>query len=237
MHEPHAHDTVCTPPTQRVLFPARRMPPMSTQAPPKTHCPNCGAKLHRLDLSLCAYCAMPLDIAGGATKVDDETLARLKRMREHAVFPAAMAFTPRDPRVEKKASRLLAWGSVALVLALLAGAWWTLTQLAKSSGMVPGVIAIVLLVISVVLLTLPGWMRRASDARPLLRRPAIVVVRRSEMSDKGETSYWFTLRFDDGSEGEFRRPGLGTMYEPMANGYSGIAYTLGVDLVDFRRLS
>ena len=37
--------------------------------------------------------------------------------------------------------------------------------------------------------------------------------------------------------GEFERPGLGTMYEPMANGYSGIAYTRGADLVDFRRLT
>ena len=46
----------------------------------------------------------------------------------------------------------------------------------------------------------------------------------------------FMLRFDDGSEGEFRRPGLGTAYEPMANGTSGIAYTRGPDLVDFRRL-
>jgi hypothetical protein len=209
---------------------------MSTQAPAKTHCPNCGAKLHRPDLSLCAYCAMPLDIAGGATKVDDETIARLKRMREHAVFPAAMEFTPRDPRVEKKASKLLAWGSVALVLALLAGAWWVVAQVSKSPGTIPAVIAGALLAVSIVLLVVPGWMRRASDARPLLRRPAIVVVRRSEMSEKGDTSYWFTLRFDDGSEGEFRRPGLGTMYEPMANGYSGIAYTRGVELVDFRKL-
>jgi hypothetical protein len=79
-------------------------------------------------------------------------------------------------------------------------------------------------------------LRRSSDAQLLLRRPAHVVVRRSEMSPKGETSYWFMLRFDDGSEGEFRRPGLGTAYEPMANGYSGIAYTRGVELVDFRRL-
>jgi len=38
--------------------------------------PNCGAKLHRPDLSLCAYCAMPLDIASGPPKVDDETIAR-----------------------------------------------------------------------------------------------------------------------------------------------------------------
>jgi hypothetical protein len=179
---------------------------------------------------------MPLDIASGTPVVDDETIQRLKRMREHAHFPAALAFTPRDPRVEKSASRLLAWGSVALVLGVLAGAWWFLGVLAHASGVVPASIAAVLLAASAVLLLLPAMMRRSSDARALMRRPAYVVVRRSEMSKKGETSYWFTLRFDDGSEGEFRRPGLGTMYEPMANGSAGIAYTRGAELIDFRRL-
>jgi hypothetical protein len=180
---------------------------------------------------------MPLDIASGPPVVDDETIQRLKRMREHKFFPAAMAFTPRDPRVEKKASRLLAWGSVALVLGLIAGMWTLYSMLGESPSVLCGSIAAVLLATSAVLLILPGWMRRASDARPLLRRPAFVVVRRSEMSQDGETSYWFTLRFDDGSEGEFRRPGLGTMYEPMANGYAGIAYTRGAELIDFRKLT
>jgi hypothetical protein len=209
---------------------------MPTTALPKTHCPNCGAKLHRPDLSLCAYCAMPLDIAAGPPKVDDETIGRLKRMREHANFPAAMAFVPRDPRVEKKAVRLLVWGSVALIVGVLAGLGWSVSMLAHAPSVVAGSSALVLLCVSAVLLFVPTMMRKSSDAQPLMRRPAHVVVRRSEMSEKGETSYWFTLRFDDGSEGEFRRPGLGTMYEPMANGYSGIAYTRGVELVDFRRL-
>jgi hypothetical protein len=209
---------------------------MATSAPPKTHCPNCGAKLHRPDLSLCAYCAMPLDI-GATTKVDDETIQRLKRMREHANFPAAMAFTPRDPRVERKAARILAYASAAAVLAGVAGlvalvAWWR-----EWNVVVPAAIAGAFLVLAIVLLVVPASMRRASDARPLLRRPALVVVRRSEMSPDGHTSYFFTLRFDDGSEGEFERPGLGTMYEPMANGYSGIAYSRGAELVDFRRLT
>jgi hypothetical protein len=210
---------------------------MTTTTAPKTHCPNCGAKLHRPDLSLCAYCAMPLDIAAGTPKVDDETIQRLKRMREHKNFAHAMTFTPRDPRVERKASKLLALGSLALVLGALFAIWWLVAVLRDGATVVPAVIAGALLATSAVLLILPAWMRRASDALPLLRRPAIVVVRRSEMSDDGDTSYWFTLRFDDGSEGEFRRPGLGTMYEPMANGYTGVAYTRGAELVDYRRLS
>jgi hypothetical protein len=81
------------------------------------------------------------------------------------------------------------------------------------SLVVPSVIAAAFLVLAIVLFAVPASMRRSSDARPLLRRPALVVVRRSEMSMDGQTNYYFTLRFDDGSEGEFQRPGLGTMYE------------------------
>lgn len=208
---------------------------MTTQTAPRTHCPNCGAKLHRPDLSLCAYCATPLDL-GAAAKVDDETIQRLKRMREHEKFAAALGFTPRDPRVERKAARILTWGSVAAVVCALAWlvvllSWWRGWSLT-----LPIAVAASLSVVAFALLAVPGVMRRASDARPLLKRPALVVVRRSEMSADGGTNYYFTLRFDDGAEGEFHRPGLGTMYEPMANGTSGIAYTRGADLVDFRRL-
>lgn len=208
---------------------------MTAQAPPLTHCPNCGAKLHRPDLSLCAYCAMPLSL-GATAQVDLESIQRLKRMREHANFAAALAFVPRDPRVERRAAGLLTYGSVAIVLGVIAGlvtlvAWWR-----GWNVIVPGTIAGMLVLVAVVLYVLPASMRRASDARPLLKRPALVVLRRSEMAEDGGTNYYFTLRFDDGSEGEFHRPGLGTMHEPMANGYSGIAYTRGADLVDFRRL-
>lgn len=211
----------------------------TTEAPAKAKCPNCGAVLHRPDLSLCAYCAMPLNI-GSSRVVDDETISRLKRMREHANFPAAMAFTPRDPRVEKKAARLLTYGSIAVVVAALAGITW-LVAFGTGHGTATwalafGGVATVALLAAIVLLVVPAAMRKTSDAQALMKRPALVVLRRSEMGLDGDTNYYFTLRFDDGSEGEFHRPGLGTMYEPMANGYSGIAYTRGADLVDFRRL-
>jgi hypothetical protein len=72
----------------------------------------------------------------------------------------------------------------------------------------------------------------------MLRRPAMVGIRRSETDAvKGGTTYYFTLRFDDGSEGEFLWPGQGTAYDPLSNGYTGVAYTRGPKLVDFRRLT
>jgi len=65
------------------------------------------------------------------------------------------------------------------------------------------------------------------------------VRRRSETSESGRraaTTYFFLLHFDDGSEGEFSWPGQGTMYEPMPNGTTGLAYTLGDRLLDFRKM-
>jgi len=81
--------------------------------------------------------------------------------------------------------------------------------------------------------------RRKAESLPLLRRPALVVSRRSSTSEhrgRAATTYFFTLHFDDASEGEFRWPGQGTMYEPMPNGTTGLAYTRGERLVEFRKL-
>lgn len=203
----------------------------------RTHCPTCGAKLHRTDLSLCAYCATPLNIADAPSKVDDATLQRLKRLREHASFPAAMAFRPLDREVEKRCAAILARGTVLVLAALPPGAAaiWCATH--AHGWIALAILAGAFAAAGVALLCVPPILRKRSLAEPMMRRPALVVVRRSETSDdRASTTYYFTLRFDDGSEGEFEWPGQGTSYEPLANGYTGIAYTSGTKLVDFRRL-
>jgi predicted nucleic acid-binding Zn ribbon protein len=210
---------------------------MATAAPPRTHCPTCGAKLHRTDLSLCAYCATPLSIADAPGRVDDETIQRLKRLREHAGFAAAMAFSPLDREAERQRATLLTAGALALLLAVVPAlglAWSAL----HGDRWIPWAIAAAPLALAgVVLLALRGSSRRAAEKKPMLRRPALVVVRRSETGAESGTTYYFTLRFDDGAEGEFAWPGQGTSYEPLVNGFTGIAYTRGTKLIDFRRLT
>ena len=39
---------------------------MTTGTAQLTHCPTCGVKLHRTDLSLCAYCASPLKLGNAS---------------------------------------------------------------------------------------------------------------------------------------------------------------------------
>jgi hypothetical protein len=213
---------------------------MATQAPQKTHCPTCGAKLHRQDLSLCAYCATPLSIGDSRANVDDETVKRLVRMRESPNFAAATAFTPRDPEAVEKIARVRLVGGLQIPLAIvfLAIAYWVGERSSARNILV--ILASVAIVDAVVMMgLLPSLLRRTEAARPLLRRPALVVSRRSEMIEKGRygtTIYYFTLRFDDGSEGEFRWRGQGTLYEPMPNRATGIAYSSGERLIDFRKL-
>ncbi len=211
---------------------------MTTQAPVRTHCPTCGAKLHRTDLSLCAYCATPLSIGDTAGRVDDETIQRLKRLRDHKSFPAAMDFTPLDRDAEVVCGRRLTVGTLVLLVAVapaLALAW-TLTR--GGTWLPWAIVTAVFTLAGLGILASRGAVRRRSEDRPMLRRPAIVVVRRSETdSEIGITNYFFTLAFDDGSEGEFVWPGQGTSYDPLSNGYTGVAYTRGAKLVDFRRLT
>ena len=202
----------------------------------RTHCPNCGAKLHRTDLSLCAYCATPLGIADAKKPVDPAVIERLQRMRQHKSFAAAMEFIPPDPMVERRAGRLLSQGTLTVAAGLLVGGLgvWIADGQWLAAGPLLGA---ALIVTGLGVLTRPAALRAAHKRAALMRRPALVSERRSETSIDGQVNYYFTLRFDDGSEGEFDWPGQGTMYEPLSNGYTGIAYTRGARLIDFRRLT
>lgn len=210
----------------------------ATTSAPRTHCPNCGAKLARPDLSLCAYCATPLQLGGKVETARDETLLRLKRLRENPQFETLSNWTPSDHEYLDAARRqrgfAAVWFGVALALGLVSWAragsggdfiWYGLTVAA--------------LVVMLVFLARGAAIQRTDSGKPMLRRPAIVIERRSEtvvVARGNPTVYFFSLRFDDGSEGEFRWPGQGTLYEPLTNGMTGIAFTRGARLVEFRRL-
>ncbi len=207
------------------------MPP---EAPARTHCPNCGAKLHRQDLSLCAYCATPLTLGGKVEVAGDETAQRLARLREHAAFASAMAWTPREPEVDERVRR----GKMVTGFLFVVGALAVAFALARGNHFVLG-FGIGACLVAFRNAVLAARIRRKAESHPLLRRPALVVSRRSSTSEergRAATTYFFTLHFDDASEGEFRWPGQGTMYEPMPNGTTGLAYTRGERLVEFKKL-
>jgi hypothetical protein len=166
-------------------------------------------------------------------------------MREHPNFAAAQAFVPPDPELERAVVTRRNRGLALFVLGLVWLASVIVAQLARSGldAQSPWLwVGEALTLLGLTRILTAGLARRIdAGGKPLLVRPAIVAERRSETNAEGRfgarTMYFFTLRFDDGSEGEFRWPGQGLSTEPMTNGQVGIAYTRGEDLIAFRKLA
>lgn len=212
---------------------------MATETAPLTHCPTCGVKLHRTDLSLCAYCASPLRIGASVAVTDDETARLLAKLTQHANYAGALRWTPIESATEARIGRWKGLGALAIVLALLALVVSALRAGAAFWTRAPTLVAAGLAVVGVLLLVAAALTHKNALAKPMLRRAARVLDRRSrtELAERvGGTHYYFQLRFPDGSEGEFHFVGRGTMYEPPTVGATGVAYTRGAEMIEFRRL-
>lgn len=212
---------------------------MTTETAPLTHCPTCGVKLHRTDLSLCAYCASPLRMGVTSQPPDDETAKLLAKLEQHPNYAVALRWTPIESSTEARIARWKGFGALAIVLALLTVVVSALRAQGSFWRRAPTLVAVALAVLGVLMLIAGSLTHRSALAKPLLRRAARVLDRRSrtELTDHvGATTYFFQLRFADGSEGEFRFAGRGTLYEPPTVGATGIVYTRGPEMIEFRRL-
>lgn len=81
--------------------------------------------------------------------------------------------------------------------------------------------------------------RKQAIALPLLKRPALILDRRSDTRIRGWggfTIYYFELEFEDGTRAEFRYPGRGTSEEPYVTNLPGVAFTRGADLLLFKHI-
>lgn len=220
---------------------------MATQTAPLTHCPTCGVKLERPELSLCAYCASPLRV-GPIEVPNDETQKRLAKVKAHADFAVALGWLPIDPVFEKQAARMRAIGWLAIVggaaVALLGSAFksmatWVSPEAAASFQLQVLAAAGVAVLLGIGFLGLGASVRGKHRKTPMLKRAAYVLDRSSKTNEHGgvgSTTYLFKIRFEDGSEGEFSHVGRGSMYEPPANGAAGVAYTRGARMIEFRRI-
>ncbi len=212
-------------------------------------CPHCGSKLPDIPVSLCPYCASPLETAADKRRLESVNASRIGRVLEHATYEDGIAWDPPESGDWYDGARLVWWGGPTAVLGLgsLVGA--ALLASGAEGGLVAGLGAlgpILLLVIGVGLVGLSLRLRsrgkaqqKAAVARPLLKRAALIVDRRSETEISGwsgRTTYYFTVEFEDGGVGEFRFPGLGAQEDPYATNLPGVAYTRGTDLLLFRHI-
>jgi hypothetical protein len=209
-----------------------------------THCPNCGVKLPDIPVSLCAYCAMPVGMdSQRESGVESPNAGRIARVLEHEDLADALAFDPPESWAFQRGGqriwrgKLLLWaGGAALVAGFLL-------------NLGTGGAALVLNVFGVLGgLALAGgaWLvmdgaraRRQALVPPLLRRPGIIVDRRSETRIRGwggDTTYYFSIEFEGGAVGEFEYPGRGSNEDPYVTNLPGVAYTRGTDLLLFRHI-
>jgi len=213
--------------------------PQLAQKPRRTHCPNCGARLPEQPLSLCSYCAMPLDLdSPAAERQASPNAERIARIQEQEAYPAALEWEPpagskhqHGVRLAMRGRGLLYVAGIALVLSFVWNwGWpgalgWTLAGLSAAAG--------------TALLVRAHGLRRAATGLPLLRRAAVILDRRSDtqlQGWRGSTCYFFTLEFEGGATAEFAYPGRGYAEDLYPSGLTGVAYTRGRELLQFKHI-
>jgi hypothetical protein len=213
---------------------------------PRTHCPNCGAKLPEKPLSLCAYCAMPIGIDTSAKKqtgADSPNARRIDRVEANDAYAAALAWTPpetlqyRDGALRAYRSKLLLVASAGLFVVALAIESFQFGTPLWTNPLCW--LAIILAGFSITRLFKSKAQQQRAVEAPLLKRSALITDRRSETTIhgwKGETTYYFQIEFADGIEGEFAYPGHGSNEEPYVTNLPGVAYTRAETLLAFKHI-
>ena len=204
-----------------------------------THCPTCGVKLPDIPVSLCAYCASPVQIGakvhGGS---ESPNANRIAKIAEHKTFEEIASYIPPETPLYELGMRTI-WRGRNLALLGLVGAIGGYFM--SDAGM-----RSVWFWIGLVLAGLGAWMwARGVDARnraiadPLTARPGMIVDRRSETAIRhwnGETVYYFTIEFEGGAIGEYQFEGRGASEDPYPTGMTGLAFLRGKNLLEFKQI-
>ncbi len=200
-----------------------------------THCPTCGVKLPDIPVSLCAYCASPVSIGekvhGGAESPNKNRIAKIA---EHKTYEEICAYNPPESLAFSTGMRkiwhgrnLVGISALILLLALL----WTSPFM--------GVIGILTIAGGVYLAVKGMAACKQATSDPLTHRAGMIVDRRSETAIRswnGETVYFFTIEFDDGSLGEYQHDGRGASEDPYPSGMTGVAFLRGAQLLEFKQI-
>lgn len=203
-----------------------------------TVCPECGAKIPKAGMSLCPYCASPLQKTAGKDQDRSPIVKRLLKMEEKPEFAEAMQETPPWTPEYAQARNRQSQGKVFLVLGLVmiglkfvfvAGGWGLM--LLTLGGVAAAVYGLVLTVMGT------GVCSKL-DKLKTMKRSAYLLQRRSEtaLDLKAKVTYYYTIQFGDGSEGEFSYAGRGVSEELYTNGMTGVAFTRGQELLHMARV-
>ena len=204
-----------------------------------THCPTCGVKLPDIPVSLCAYCASPIEIGskehGGA---ESPNAGRIAKIAAHKTFEEVSAYIPPETPAYLQGMRKMWHGRNIALLGISLSIYGFVSSAAGLRSP-----------FGWVWLGAAGfgaWMwARGLDARnqavaePLKARAGMIVDRRSETAIRqwnGETVYYFTIEFEGGAVGEYRFEGRGASEDPYPTGMTGVAFLRGMELLEFKQI-
>lgn len=215
----------------------------TTQTQLKT-CPGCGAKLPDVALSICPYCVTPLGITPKADGKESPYASRITRILAHDTLAEAMAWTPAEGPEFVRGGQLVFRGKLIAVIGVILSGVGILRPLIDGPFVFDPlsplfVIGLVLIIGGIVLLMQGKGVRTAATSKEMLRRPGVIVDRRSEITLQGMgggTTYFFEIEFEGGLRGEFTWPGRGINIEPYTSNLPGVAFTRGVELVHFKHI-
>ena len=211
----------------------------SSQTQRPTHCPSCGVKLPDIPISLCAYCAMPVVIAGQKdTDGVSPNAGRIGKIAGHKNYEEVQGHHAQEIPEFFTGGRFAWHGRNFVILDLALVGLGFLTS--SSTYLLPwSAFAIVSVLVGVGMIVKGMGMRTRSVADPIAKRSGMIVDRRSETEVcgwNGSTSYFFTIEFEDGAVGEYSYAGRGATEDPYPNGMTGIAFLRGTSLLEFKQI-
>jgi hypothetical protein len=204
-----------------------------------THCPSCSAKLPDRPLSICPYCVMPLELGGAAgNQEESQNRERIAKIEANDGYEAALAHRPIESKVYMEGGRRIFRGKLFFVIAIVFVGAGSLLSAAQFAG-IPAILGYIIAASGIWHLVKGAAMRKNAVALPVIKRTAMILDRTSDTTLAGwtgNTSYTFTIEFKDSTVGEFLYPGRGSNEEPYVNGLTGIAFTRGPILLEFKHL-
>lgn len=210
-------------------------PSTETSAAPR-RCSNCQAQLPDTPVSICPYCVMPVGDGTEAEQKESKNTPRLVKVRESDAFAEAPAIAPPESPTFQRGALLTSW---AWTLVTYGTAWLTTDWLLKSVDLWSIPLGGFVVLLGVIHYVRGMRFRRQATRQELLCRPAVILSRRSEVELRGfsgSTTYFFELELEDGVIAEFSYAGRGPNADVYTNNLSGIAYTRGSTLLDFKQV-
>ncbi len=191
-------------------------------------CPFCGALIQSADVRCpsCGNTIPQLSVASGAQEpLSPELSAQSAELEE------LLRHTPSAARKVVEFALMTLFGLPFTGFAI----FFIVSSRRSGAPLIFQLFPLIFVLVGLVMIAggLRGLVRLLTS--PLIRLPAVILGKREERSRSAETTsttYYLTIKTDDGREKEYHVPGR--LFSKCERGDAGIAYTKGGCLLDFK---